>query len=60
MKIVRNQGFKKQGFQQVYDTIPKSKGWLIINYVINVTRTTMLRFYKGEKIQNDCTFNFTN
>jgi len=29
----------------VYNTIPKSKVWLIINYVINVVGTTLLGFY---------------
>jgi hypothetical protein len=39
----------------VYDTIPKAKEWLTINYVVNATRTTFLGFYifKGEKIRND-------
>jgi hypothetical protein len=43
------------GLQQVYNTIPKAKEWFIINYVVNVTRTTMLGFYifKGTKIWND-------
>ncbi len=48
------------GLQQVYNTIPKAKEWFTINYVVNVTKTTMLRFYifKGAKIRND--YNFAN
>jgi hypothetical protein len=40
----------------VYNSIPKSREWLTINYVVNVIGTTLLRFYvfKGDKIQDDC------
>jgi len=39
----------------VYNTIQKSKEWLIINCVVNATKITLLRFYifKGEKIHDD-------
>jgi hypothetical protein len=39
----------------VYNTIPKAKEWLIINFVVNATRKTLLGFYifKGEEIGND-------
>jgi len=39
----------------VYNTIPKSRKWLIINCVVNVTRCVLLGFYifKGEKLQDD-------
>jgi hypothetical protein len=39
----------------VYNTIPKSKEWLSVNYEVNVTRTTLPRFYifRGERICDD-------
>ncbi len=39
----------------MYNTIPKSKAWLNVNYVVNATRTTLSRFYifRGEKIRDD-------
>jgi len=39
----------------VYNIIPKSREWLIINCVVNVVRTTLPRFYifKGERICDD-------
>jgi hypothetical protein len=39
----------------VYNTIPKSKEWLTINYIVNAVGMTLPRFYifKGGKIQND-------
>jgi hypothetical protein len=42
----------KQGSQQMYNTIPKAKEWLTINYVVNAIRTTLLGFFifKGKKI----------
>ncbi len=45
----------KQGSQQVYNTMPKSREWLIVNYIINVVGTTLLGFYifRGEKIHDD-------
>jgi len=47
--------FAKRGWQQVYNTIPKSKEWMTINYVINVVGGIFFSFYifKGEKIRND-------
>jgi hypothetical protein len=47
-------GFVKQGSHQVYNIIPKSKEWLIINYVVNVVGTTLLGFYifRGERIDD--------
>jgi hypothetical protein len=46
----------KIGSQQVYNTIPKSKEWLIIKYAINDAWGFLLRFYifKGERIKDDC------
>ncbi len=35
----------KRGSHQVYNTIPKSKEWLIVNYVVNVVGITLLWFY---------------
>jgi len=35
----------KRGSHQVYNIIPKSKEWLIINYVVNVLGITLPRFY---------------
>jgi len=54
-KIIRNKGFGKCGSQHVYNTTPKSKKWLTINYVVNVVGTTLPRFYifRGEKIRDD-------
>jgi hypothetical protein len=46
----------KQGFQQVYNTIPwKSNELLITNYVIIVIREVLLAFciFKGERICDD-------
>ncbi len=39
----------------MYNIIPKSKEWLIINYVVNVVRTTLPGFhiFKGENIRDD-------
>jgi hypothetical protein len=39
----------------VYNTIPKSREWLIINCVINAIRTSLPWFYifRGKKIQDD-------
>jgi len=41
----------KRNSQQVYNTIPKSREWLIINCVINAIRSILLGFYifKGKK-----------
>jgi hypothetical protein len=45
----------KQGSHQMYNTIHKSKEWLIINCVINVFGTLVPRFYifKRERICDD-------
>ncbi len=45
----------KKGFLQMYNIIPKSKEWLTINYVVNVTRGSILGFYifRGERIRGD-------
>jgi hypothetical protein len=39
----------------VYDIIHKSREWLIINYVVDVAKTTLPRFYifNGEKIRDN-------
>jgi hypothetical protein len=39
----------------MYNTIPKSKEWLTINYIVNVVGTTLPLFYifKGERIRHD-------
>jgi len=39
----------------VYNTIPQSKEWLTINYVVNTIMTTLPGLYisKGKRIQND-------
>jgi hypothetical protein len=39
----------------MYNTTPKSKEWLIVNYVVNVTGTTLLGFYifRREKIRDN-------
>jgi hypothetical protein len=44
----------KKGSHQGYNTIPKSKEWIIINYAVNVTKGSLLRFYifKGERIKD--------
>jgi len=46
----------KIGSQQVYNTIPKSKEWLIFNYAINDAWGFLLRFYifRGENNKDDC------
>jgi hypothetical protein len=41
----------KQGSQQVYNTIPKSKEWLIINYVVKASggvNTNILHIQGGK------------
>jgi hypothetical protein len=44
--------FAKRVSHQVYNTIPKSREWLTINYVVNATGTTMPGFYifRGKRI----------
>jgi hypothetical protein len=41
----------KRNSQQVYNTIPKSRKWLIVSHVINVVGSILLGFYifKGKK-----------
>jgi len=45
----------KQGSQQVYNTIPKSKEWLIVNYVMKASGGFIPTFYifGGEKLHDD-------
>jgi hypothetical protein len=45
----------KRGSQQVYNTIPKSREWMIINNVINVVGGILLGFYifKFERSRED-------
>jgi hypothetical protein len=45
----------KRGSQQVYNTIPKSKEWMIVNCAINVVGSIFHGFYifKGERIRKD-------
>jgi len=39
----------------VYNIIPKSHEWLIVNCVVNVVRTILLGFYifQGERMHDD-------
>ncbi len=39
----------------MYNTIPKYREWLIVNYVVNAIGITLLRFYifRGERICDD-------
>jgi hypothetical protein len=39
----------------MYNTIPKSKEWLIVNCVVNATRTSLSWFYifRGKRIHDD-------
>jgi hypothetical protein len=45
----------KQSSCDVYNTIPKSREWLIVNCIINATRFTLLVFYifKRSKMQEN-------
>jgi hypothetical protein len=45
----------KRGPHMVYNTIPKSHEWLIINCVVNVVGTILPRFYnfKGKRLRNN-------
>ncbi len=45
----------KKGSQQVYNIIPKSKEWMIVNCAVNTTRSVFPSFYifKGERIKED-------
>jgi hypothetical protein len=44
-----------QGLCDVYNTIPKSWEWLIVNCVVNVGRTTLFVFYifRGSRMLED-------
>jgi len=58
IQVVRQYGtqmLSKRGSQQVYNTIPKSREWKTINYIINVARGVFPNFYifKGERIRKD-------
>jgi hypothetical protein len=55
MKIIKNKSSYKQSSHHVYIIIPKSEEWLIINYVVNVVKTTLLGFYifRRERIHDD-------
>ncbi len=44
-KQTRIRVMAKRGSHIVYKTIPKSHECLIVNYVVNVARTVLLRFY---------------
>lgn len=45
----------KKGSNAIYNTIPKSREWLTINYAINDVIANLLRFYifKGERLQDN-------
>jgi hypothetical protein len=45
----------KRGSQQVYNTIPKSREWMIINYIVNAVGGVLLGFYifRGERTRKD-------
>jgi hypothetical protein len=44
----------KQGSQQVYIIIHKSKKWLVVNYNVNAIGVYMLNFiFKGKNMQDD-------
>ncbi len=45
----------RRGFNAIYNTIPKSQEWLIVNYTINATKGVLLSFYifKGERLKYD-------
>ncbi len=52
---IKSKGSCKQGSHQVYNIIPKSRKWLIVNYMVNVVKTTLPRFYifRGKMICDD-------
>jgi hypothetical protein len=51
----------KQRSHQIYNTIPKSKEWLTINYVVNVTRKCYQGFISSkERNYMMITYNSTN
>jgi hypothetical protein len=44
----------KRGSQQVYNTIPKSKEWMIVNCAINAVGNIFgFYIFKGERIRKD-------
>jgi hypothetical protein len=45
----------KRGSNAIYNTIPRSREWLTINYAINDVIANLLRFYifKGERLQDN-------
>ncbi len=45
----------RRGSHQIYNTIPRSKEWLTINYVVNAAKGSFPRFYifKGKRIRHD-------
>jgi hypothetical protein len=45
----------RRGSHKVYNTIPKSKEWLIINYVVNAIGGSLPRFYifRGYRIKEN-------
>jgi hypothetical protein len=51
----RVRALTKKGSQQIYNTIPKCKEWLIVNYVVNATKGFLPRvfIFKGEIIIDD-------
>jgi wobble nucleotide-excising tRNase len=53
-KTIKSKGSYKTRFTQVYNTILKSKEWMIVNCVVNAIRTTLPGFYKfkGERIRD--------
>jgi hypothetical protein len=54
--IVKARVFAKRGSNQVYNTIPKSRECLMVNYVINARGNCLLGFniFRGEQIMDDC------
>jgi len=43
--LVNSYSFGKKSSHQVYNTISRSKEWLIVNYTINATRSSLPSFY---------------
>jgi hypothetical protein len=46
---------QKRSTHGLYNIVPKSYEWLIVNYVINVVKTILPGFYnfKGERLRNN-------
>jgi hypothetical protein len=55
MKTVKSKGSNKMRLTLGVQHYTKSKEWLTINYVVNVGKTTLSRFYifRGERIHDD-------